>query len=124
MHELSIATQVMEQALEVLERMNAERAIMVRMRIGALSFVAEEQLRFAYEAITEGTALEGSKLVIAREEARVLCQACGYKGGIEMEPWGFPILSCPRCGRAVEVLSGKGYTLENIVVEVGDEHDG
>ena len=80
MHELSIASGLIEKLLEFSEQ-NSERAILeVRLEIGELSHIDAEQLRFCYESIAKETALEGSILTISTVPAVVSCPHCTYRG--------------------------------------------
>src|ERR1043166_7717682 len=80
MHELSIASSLLEKLLEFSEQ-NRERAILeVRLEIGELSHIDSEQLRFCYESISKETPLEGSVLSISRVPAMVSCPHCAYHG--------------------------------------------
>jgi len=66
MHELSIASGLVEKLLEF-SAQNPDCAILeVRLDLGELSHIDPEQLRFCYESIAKETPLEGSILTIAR----------------------------------------------------------
>ena len=119
MHELSIARKIVLIALSEAEEHGAERVLQVRVRIGELSFLRPEQLSFWFKMLSHGTPLEGAELVIDIEPGKVKCPSCGYTGPIEVreDPLYhvvFPTLSCPRCGRPVEITRGKGYSITSI----------
>ncbi len=63
MHELSIATAIVDMAEEEAERRDATIAA-VYLRLGGLSGVAREALEPAFELAAEGTRLAGARLVI------------------------------------------------------------
>jgi hydrogenase nickel incorporation protein HypA/HybF len=63
-HELSIATCIIEMAEEEASRHGGPRVLCVHVRLGALSGVAKQALLFSYPIACEGTTLEGSRLVI------------------------------------------------------------
>ena len=119
MHELSIARRIVLIALSEAEKRGAERVLQVRVRIGELSFLRPEQLSFWFKTLSQGTLLEGAELVIDIEPGEVRCPCCGYKGPMRVEDDPlyhvvFPTLSCPRCGRPVEITRGKGYSITSI----------
>jgi len=64
MHELSIALNIVEIASEELVRHGGERIRAIHIQLGPLSCVAKEALLFSFSLACEGTAAEGSRLVI------------------------------------------------------------
>ncbi len=62
MHELSIASSLVESVLEFLETHKAKKVVAVRLAIGELTCVEAEQLRFCYNSVTEGTAIAGVRV--------------------------------------------------------------
>lgn len=75
MHELSIALSIVEMANEEASRRNAHISA-VHLKLGTLSGVVKEALLFSYDLASEGTALEGSRLVIEEIPTVVYCPAC------------------------------------------------
>ncbi len=70
MHELSIASGLVDKLLDFLDQNPDKKIVSVRVAIGELTHIEEEQLRFSYEAITAETPLEGSTMEIEKIEAR------------------------------------------------------
>jgi len=68
MHELSIIASIVDTVTETLAALpdasKGARVVEVRLRVGALASVVEDSLQFCYGIATEGTALEGSRLVV------------------------------------------------------------
>ena len=64
MHELSIVSSIVDSVTETLEAYPGARVKEVRLRVGALASVVEDSLQFCYGIATDGTPLEGSKLVV------------------------------------------------------------
>lgn len=118
MHELAIAEELLRIVLQELEPWGAgARVRRVRVRIGQLSGVVPEALRFAFEAIAQGGPAEGASLELEEVPFRVRCGACGAEGA----PEG-PFLLCPRCGGPqVEVISGRELELASMEVDHGGE---
>lgn len=112
MHELSIA-------LSVLERVGEEAAVhggtvtAVHVRIGVLSGVDCEALRFAYEVAVADTDFSGSRLEIERIPLLVRCPECGVEHTPEVQS-----IVCPRCiTPAQEILAGRELELSSLEIE-------
>jgi len=72
MHELSIALSMIDMASEETARHGGGRVIALHLKLGQLSGVVKEALTFSYEIACQGTALEGSQLIIEETEGREL----------------------------------------------------
>jgi hydrogenase nickel incorporation protein HypA/HybF len=119
MHELSIASSVVESVLEFAAKNQINKVLEVKLVIGELMAVQWEQLRFCYAAITRETAMENSSLEIEQVEATVKCSYCLFRGRPKYweEAWSFgPIatLECPECGKATEAVQGKECAIKTI----------
>ena len=113
MHELSIAQALIEAAGEAA---GAARVTRVRVRVGALSGVAPEALRFSFDVAAAGTACEGAELEIDCIELAVRCPVCRQEK-VPAEPY---LLICPDCGSSAPRLRGR--ELELVELELVD-HD-
>jgi hydrogenase nickel incorporation protein HypA/HybF len=112
---------IIECVLAELEKHNVEKVEEIDLSIGELTFLGEEQMRFAFEVLTRDSILAGSKLNICYERIEVLCHSCGYAGGVEYidelaDHMVVPDLSCPKCGSHVEVIKGKGCGVTSLKV--------
>lgn len=108
MHELSIAQSVVE---AVLERTGQRPVTTVRLRIGRLSGVVPEALRFCFDLATVGTALEGAGLEIEEPDGSAHCRDCGRDFSVNDI-----ILLCP-CGSAdVELRAGRELQVTSVEV--------
>jgi hydrogenase nickel incorporation protein HypA/HybF len=119
MHELSIASGLVEKLLEFSAQKPDRSVIEVRLEIGELSHVDPEQLRFCYEAIVKGTVLEGSIVTISRVPAIVTCSHCTYRG--RPDYWDdalaiAPVMTmrCPHCGKAVDADQGHDCAIKSV----------
>ena len=72
MHELSIAVNIVEIAEEEVARHGGERVRAVHIQLGSLAGVAKEALLFSFDLACEGTAVEGSRLVIEDAQGQTL----------------------------------------------------
>ncbi len=111
MHEVGI----IESALEVIRREarthQATRVTRVVMRIGTISGVDVDALRFGFEACTPGSIAEGAEFEIESIPARAHCKDCATDFTIES---GF-IFQCPHCGAfSGDVRSGKELELTRL----------
>ncbi|MBV9488759.1 MAG: hydrogenase maturation nickel metallochaperone HypA [Verrucomicrobia bacterium] len=119
MHELSIASSIVESVMKFVELHQATKVLAVRLAVGELTCIEAAQLRFCYTAITEQTPLEASTLDIDRIEASVNCPHCSYRGSPKY--WDdalpgtlVPTLQCPRCGKAAEPTQGHECSIRSI----------
>jgi hydrogenase nickel incorporation protein HypA/HybF len=108
MHELSITQSVVD---AVSEHTAGARVTEVRLRIGALSGVVPDALRFCFELVAEGTCVEGAKLVIDEVPGKGHCRGCDAA-----VPLPDLILLCP-CGSAdVQITAGRELQVASIEV--------
>jgi hydrogenase nickel incorporation protein HypA/HybF len=119
MHELSIASAVVNSVLEYLDAHEVKKLLRVRLAVGELSHVEADQLRFCYMAITQETAMENSTLEIESVAAVVECPHCTYRGrpkywedALSAAP--IPTLECPNCCGAVEPIEGNDCAIKTI----------
>ncbi len=119
MHEMAIASQIVEQSLRIAAEHGAGRILEVEIEVGAMRGVVPEALQMAFTVCSEGTAAEGARLHIATVAARARCKLCGR----EFEPqYGFFV--CPACDRAdVELLAGQDILLKGLECRSPQEAD-
>lgn len=112
MHELSIATSIVELAEEEAERRDI-KITAVHLKLGALSSVVKEALLSCYEMACEGTSLQGSRLVINEVPVVVFCPNCRSQRPIS----SVQMFCCLQCGTPCsEVVQGK--ELEVVALEI------
>jgi len=115
-HELSIAESLVGQVEDAVRADGASRVSAVHLRLGALSAVDPDALRFGFDVATRGTLLDGAALVIEPVPAVIYCAACDA----EVELLSIQRFACPRCGRpSAELRRGRELLIES--VEVLDE---
>jgi hydrogenase nickel incorporation protein HypA/HybF len=115
-HELSIASRVVELASEQCRDAGAARAVAVTLRIGRLACVHDDALRFSFEIVREGTPLAEAELRIVHVPVTIWCAACAR----EVELPGIQRFACPACGTpSGDVRAGRELDLESI--ELADE---
>ena len=92
MHEVSIMTEALRMAMDAAKSAGATRVLKLRLRIGSLSGVVPEALRFAFDVVVQGTMAEGATLEIETVRAACWCATCQA----EFECENF-FNECPRC---------------------------
>jgi hydrogenase nickel incorporation protein HypA/HybF len=90
MHELSIAEAVVDVALR---HARGRRVQKVELKVGHLRQVVPDSLQFAFQLVTDGTALDGAELAIEEVPARGRCRGCGTATTMTAFP-----LQCSHCG--------------------------
>ncbi|MBV9196553.1 MAG: hydrogenase maturation nickel metallochaperone HypA [Solirubrobacterales bacterium] len=110
MHELSIA-----QAIVAIAARNADGRTVrrVELRVGHLRQVVPAALEFAWQLLTEGSALEGAELAIEAVPARGRCRGCGAETTVP----DFP-LRCGRCGGLdLEIVAGEELLVDALELD-------
>jgi hydrogenase nickel incorporation protein HypA/HybF len=112
-HEMSLATGVV-QIVEDAARAHGARAVrVVRLEIGQLAAVEVEALRFCFEAVARGTVAEAAVLEIVTTPGTAWCMPCG--GSVELVALGQP---CPACGSfQLQVTSGTEMRVRDLEID-------
>ena len=115
MHELSVASAVLDTALRHAED---RRVLVVSLRIGHLRQVIPDSLAFYWDIVTRDTAAVGARLDLVVVPARLRCGGCGTEWDMD----GTPEFRCPRCTVGeVEVIAGDELEVDSIEVEEESE---
>jgi hydrogenase nickel incorporation protein HypA/HybF len=110
MHELSIATAVLNTALK---HADDRRVTVVNVRVGRLRQVVPESLRFYFEIVARDTACEGAVLELVEHDARLHCTGCDREWAPEI-----PAFRCSDCGSGdVQITGGNELEVDYIEVE-------
>lgn len=116
MHELALAAEVLDLVTEAAaaERARPVRRVRnVRLLVGALAGVEPEALRFAWEAVREGSVAASAPLVLTAVAATGTCADCG-----DCSPAWDRLELCPACGSAQrQVSGGTELSVESVEVE-------
>lgn len=122
MHELSIASNVVGIARDHAAQAGGGRVVAVTLRIGRLSCVHEDSLRFSFDLVTADTPLAGAALRIVAVPVRIWCGDCRD----EFELPGIQRFACPACGRpSGDIRAGRELELESIELEsIGNDAPG
>lgn len=105
MHELSIATAVLNTALK---HADGRPVDLVAMRAGRLRQVVPDSLLFYWEIVARDTVCEDARLELTEIDARLECQDCAHA----WEPL-IPAFRCPSCASArVAVIAGEELEID------------
>ncbi len=118
MHEMSIAVQIIDHAVQVAGQNNATRIDEVEVQVGVMRQVVPEALEFAFSVAAEGTLAEWARLRLIEEKATAVCNACRHTFVPDVE-WSF---LCPQCQRAdARIVAGNDIILKSLVCQVDEE---
>ena len=111
MHEMGIAMQIVEIATASIPAdLTGARIEAVNLKVGKLSAIVPDSLRFCFDAVTKDTALEGARLQITEIPVQAACNACRHEWTIDA-----PAFACPACGSGdITLLSGRELDIESI----------
>lgn len=113
MHELGIATEILDIALVEARKHGGRRVTAVNLRVGVLRGVVPEHLLFLFGHVAKGTIAENARLEIEDEPVRLECEACGASEAREFT------LECPACGKPCARIEG-GDALRILSLEVDE----
>ncbi len=112
MHELSIATNLIQLIEQEQRRHGFEHVARINLKVGHFSSVVPEALQMAFEIASKGTVAEDAELVIEDVPLVLKCNKCGKE--FQAEPFLFV---CPECNSSdVEILTGNELHIESIEV--------
>lgn len=111
MHEMGVAMQIVEIATASIPAdLAGSRIETVNLKVGRLSAIVSDSLRFCFEAVTKDTALEGARLHITEIPVHAVCNACGREWTIDE-----PAFACPACNSGdITLLTGRELDIESI----------
>jgi hydrogenase nickel incorporation protein HypA/HybF len=109
-HEFGIMEPLLREAVAAA---GGEKIRALKVRVGPLSGVVVDALRFAFESMAPGTAAEGARLDVVETRPEFRCPDCGC---LYETPVG--AYRCPGCGSARgELAAGNEMELESIEVQ-------
>ncbi len=113
MHEVAVCESILDVLREQAGKAGAGRVLSVRLRIGEMSGVAEDSLRFAFEIVAKDTLADGADLIIDNVPLTARCRSCG----LEFRIVGYAF-SCMRCDSPeIDVVSGRELLVTEIDME-------
>ncbi len=118
MHEMSLAVDIVDLAVQTAVREKAQRISGVEIEVGNLAGVLVDSLEFCLGAAARDTLAEGAAFRIIPQQATGKCRDCGI---------GFDVVSfyqhCPDCsGINVEITGGQQLKVAAVTIEEDDAH--
>lgn len=116
MHEVSIALGIVDKLTMIAQENNAKKIITVNLKIGKMSGIVTDSLKFVFDAIKrEYPVLSSAEVLIDEVPLEYECNEC--KKSFEAEGIYFP--SCPECKTYnLKLISGAEMNIENVELEV------
>jgi hydrogenase nickel incorporation protein HypA/HybF len=113
MHELSIATNIVEFAEEFARDHQVTKINRIEIEVGQLSGIVMESLKFALEFAVENTVLEKADMVISIIPGKSKCNKC--QTVFEIPNW---YTTCPTCQSTdFEIMDGKEMQIKSIFID-------
>jgi hydrogenase nickel incorporation protein HypA/HybF len=116
MHEVSIATGLIDELIRIAEENEARKVITVNVKIGKMSGIVTDSLKFAFDALkAEQPLISSTEMQIQEVPLCYECRDCRVTFGTE-DP-NFPC--CPDCkSYRLTLLTGEEMNIENMEIEV------
>ena len=114
MHELGIASSLIEIVIETAKANDAKKVNIVTAKIGRLAGVDSNALQFAFDAVKEDYPLiKDSTLIIDTVPITGRCEDCG-----KTDTYEEMFFACSSCGSfSVKLLTGEELTISDIEVD-------
>jgi hydrogenase nickel incorporation protein HypA/HybF len=119
MHEMGIALEIIDIATaSIPPEARSVKVERVNLKIGKLSAVVPDSLRFCFDIVSKDTPLAGATLVIEETPVVARCKDCGVRWTIAE-----PVFTCQACeSGSLEILSGRELDIVSIEIAQEDEH--
>ena len=111
MHELGICDALLKMVRNIAKEEDLDEIERITVEVGSLSGVVPMYMADCWEAVTDGTELEGVEFVIEELAGTARCLDCGSEFTADIE-----CLRCPDCGsEKLTPLTGRDLTLKEIL---------
>ena len=112
MHELGICNALLKMVRGVAKEQALQEIQRITVEVGSLSGVVPAYMADCWEAVTDGTELEGVEFVIEELKGTARCLDCGREFPADVEH-----LRCHSCGsEKLTPMTGRDLTLKEILV--------
>lgn len=112
MHELGICDALRKTVSRIAAQEGADKVLRITVEVGTLSGVVPRFLTDGWGAVTDGTPLAGTEMVIETLEGRAECLDCGEVFTADLDD-----LRCPAClGTKLNPISGRELVLKEILL--------
>ena len=113
MHEMAIAQSVMDIAFGEMDKRAATALKKIKISVGEFSGVVKEALEFAFDALKPDTRAAAAEIEIEVVPLEAECVTCG-PGPCRLDDLD---LSCPVCGHAMQIVSGREMKVDYVDLE-------
>jgi len=109
MHQLGIAQEILNTALETGQKEGAHKVTSVHVKVGEHTTVDVADLRFCFDALKVGTIAAEAELALETAPPAA-CRVCKTSFSPEGDP-----SACPACGSSeVEIMSGREVYVDSV----------
>jgi hydrogenase nickel incorporation protein HypA/HybF len=117
MHEVSLMKGLLDVVTATAEREGADRIDLIHLRIGEMSGVNIDSLRFAFGILSKGTPAENGRLEFEEVPLSGRCGDCGN----DFHPNDM-VFKCPSCGSvSIEIRTGREMEVDYILLDNEEE---
>ena len=116
MHEVSVALGMVDELQKIAQKNNAKKILTIKLKIGRLSGIVTDSLKFAFDAVKLDYPFISSAEITIDEIALIYkCNDCNLS--FETDDIYFP--SCVNCkSYNLTIVSGEEQHIENVEIEV------
>lgn len=117
MHEMGIAMEIVEIAkASIPADMQDAKVRRVNIKVGQLSAIVPDSLRFCFDLVVKGTPLDGAALAIEELPVVARCRECRNQWTVTE-----PVFTCSVCrSGSIDILSGRELDITSIEIEDED----
>jgi len=113
MHELPVTQEMFFLVIKYAKSNNAKKINSIKLKIGALSTIIPENVKFYFEILSKNTIAEGAELFFEKEKSKAYCINCNENFKIE----NFDLI-CPKCrGENVFMKPDTGFFIKSITID-------
>jgi len=113
MHEMSIAQSLIDILKDEMLKHDAKSLRSVRLNVGQMTAIVPDALSFCFQVITDGTEMEGARLIMEIIPLMGYCSECEEE--FEIKDYAF---LCPSCGSTkINTLGGQDLSIVEIEVD-------
>ena len=113
MHEMAVTESILRITLDHAGRVHAGRVSALTIKLGQLSSLVDDSIRFYWDLIAADTIAEKAELRFERVPARALCLDCSAEFALPKDSF-----ACPKClSERFRIVAGDEMVVESIEVE-------
>jgi hydrogenase nickel incorporation protein HypA/HybF len=113
MHEMSIAQSLIDVLRDEMLKHDAKTLRSVRLNLGQMTAIVPDALSFCFQVITDGTEMEGARLIMETIPLMGYCSECEEE--FEIKDYAFV---CPSCDSTkINTIGGQDLSIVEIEVD-------